>query len=31
VGIAMGVVTSLRINNMAAVCCAILFYIVYHL
>ena len=31
VGIAMGVVTFLRINNMAAVCCAILFYIVYHL
>ena len=27
----MGVVTFLRINNMAAVCCAILFYLAYHL
>lgn len=31
VGVAMGIVTFLRMNNMAAVCCAILFYWVYHL
>lgn len=31
VGLGMGVVTFIRINNMAAVCCAILVYTVYHL
>ena len=31
VGISLGVVTFLRINNMAAPCCAILVYTVYHL
>lgn len=31
VGVSMGVVTFLRINNMAAPCCAILVYTVYHL
>lgn len=31
IGISLGVVTFLRINNMAASCCAILVYTVYHL
>ena len=31
VGLSMGVVTFLRINNMAAICCAVLFYVLYHL
>ena len=31
VGVSMGVVTFLRINNMAAPCCAILVYTIYHL
>ena len=31
IGVSMGVVTFLRINNMAAICCAVLFYAIYHL
>lgn len=31
IGVSMGVVTFLRINNMAAICCVVLFYAIYHL